>query len=318
MLNFLYCCDENYNLQFQTSIFSLLENVSDEIRVYVLHKSGFRKEYISKKIVNHKNLNNIKFIEFTSHVDKFPNIKDSHVSEATYYRLFIDEHINENLDILIYLDADVICIEDPLIQLSEHIERLIGNDYIVSVTTEKAITDGQKRLGMKSEKYFNAGVMIIDYKKWINDGIGKKLRKKLIENKMSLNFWDQDILNMFFDGGYLELNHELNSRAVLDQGEKIINEKNIDKYFLNKKLIHYQGKLKPWSLKGILNTKATPYHDYFEIISNGDIHLQYNWKGNVVKDLINSLLTLNIFSHKKPFRLLIKVIKSLLRKNEKY
>ena len=54
------------------------------------------------------------------------------------------------------------------------------------------------------------------------------------------------------------------------------------------------------------------------MISNGDIHLQFNWKGNVIKDLVISVLTLDIFSYKKPFRLLVKVIKSLFRKNEKY
>ena len=49
MLNFLYCCDENYNLQFQTSVFSLLENISEKINIYLIHKSGFNKESISEK-----------------------------------------------------------------------------------------------------------------------------------------------------------------------------------------------------------------------------------------------------------------------------
>ena len=53
MLNFLYCCDENYNLQFQTSVFSLLENISENINIYVIHKSGFNKESISEKITKH-------------------------------------------------------------------------------------------------------------------------------------------------------------------------------------------------------------------------------------------------------------------------
>ena len=318
MLNFLYCCDENYNKQLQTSLFSLLDNISESINIYVIYKKGFNRKSISEKINQHNKLNNISFIEFNSDVDEFPNVKDSHVSEATYYRLFLDQHIEDDLDFLIYLDADIVCISDPLMDLAHHIRGLKKEKLIVSVTTEHSVTDGRERLGMQSNNYFNAGVMIINYKQWIDKKIGNQLRMKLKSNKKILNFWDQDILNMFFDGNYYDLNHELNSKVSMDVDEKIKNDRYMNDYFKNKKLLHFQGKFKPWSLKGILNKKSRPYQEYYEIISNGDIHLQFNWKGNVIKDLVISVLTLDIFSYKKPFRLLVKVIKSLFRKNEKY
>ena len=113
MFNFLYCCDENYNKQFQTSLFSLLENVSESINIYVIYKKGFNRKSITEKINQHKNLNNLSFIEFNSDIAVFPNVKNSHVSEATYYRLFLDQHIKDDLDFLIYLDADIVCIKDP-------------------------------------------------------------------------------------------------------------------------------------------------------------------------------------------------------------
>ena len=97
---------------------------------------------------------------------------------------------------------------------------------------------------MQSKNYFNAGVMIINYK---NNGLSKKignqLRMKLKNNKKTLNFWDQDILNMFFDGNYYDLNHELNSKVSMDVDEKIKNDRYIDDYFKNKKLLHFQGKI---------------------------------------------------------------------------
>ena len=39
MLNLLYCIDENYNKQAYISIASILENTSQEINVYIIHKS---------------------------------------------------------------------------------------------------------------------------------------------------------------------------------------------------------------------------------------------------------------------------------------
>jgi len=318
MFNFLYCCDENYNKQFQTSLFSLLENVSESINVYVIYKKGFNRKSITEKINQHKNLNYLSFIEFNSDITVFPNVKNSHVSEATYYRLFLDQHIKDDLDFLIYLDADIVCIEDPLVDLAHHIRGLKKEKLIVSVTTEHSVTDGCERLGMQSSNYFNAGVMIINYKQWISKEIGNQLRMKLQSNEKTLNFWDQDILNMFFDGNYYDLHDELNAKVSMEVTKQTKNNKYINAYFENKKLLHFQGKFKPWSLRGILNKKSQPYQNYYEIISNGDIHLQFNWKGNLIKDLVVSVLTLDIFSHNKPFRLLVKVIKSIFKKNEKY
>ena len=53
------------------------------------------------------------------------------------------------------------------------------------------------------DKYFNAGVIIYDLKKYINDGIGNKLEKHLINFEKEAKYWDQDILNTFFNGNYL-------------------------------------------------------------------------------------------------------------------
>ena len=67
---------------------------------------------------------------------------------------------------------------------------------------------------------------------------------------------------MFFDGNYYDLNHELNSKVSMDVDEKIKNDRYINDYFKNKKLLHFQGKFKPWSLKVILNKKSRPYQEY--------------------------------------------------------
>ena len=37
-MNFLYCFDENYNIQGYLSIYSLLENVDNKISIYIIHK----------------------------------------------------------------------------------------------------------------------------------------------------------------------------------------------------------------------------------------------------------------------------------------
>ena len=84
MKDFLYCFDSNYNQQALTSIFSLLDNTSSKINLYIIHNDP--TTFKIQKIINHKNLDIFKIYKFKN--DKkidFPNLNNSHVSEATYY-----------------------------------------------------------------------------------------------------------------------------------------------------------------------------------------------------------------------------------------
>ena len=60
-----------------------------------------------------------------------------------------------------------------------------------------------------------------------------------------VEFWDQDVMNSYFDGKYLEINNNLNFRINLGdevQRQSKLNDKKI--YFL-----HYYGSNKPWSVE---------------------------------------------------------------------
>ena len=68
------------------------------------HKYEKNNQFVPKIIINHKNLNSSNV--FLRSFDYFPNVK-SHISEATYYRLFMEDYIKN--DFYIYLDVDVVC-----------------------------------------------------------------------------------------------------------------------------------------------------------------------------------------------------------------
>ena len=50
--------------------------------------------------------------KFNRDISNYPNLKNKHVSEATYYRIFISEYLPKNLEEIIYLDSDVFCINN--------------------------------------------------------------------------------------------------------------------------------------------------------------------------------------------------------------
>lgn len=305
MNNFLYCFDKKYNSQAFVSMISLLENVSEKINIIVIHQF-LDVLKVPDKIKKHSNLNKIIVYEFPKKNLKFPNVIGTHVSEATYYRFFISEVIKENFEYLIYLDSDIVCNSDPIKNIDNSINELEKSKFIISARDE--IETKHEKLRLKNMRYFNAGVLIINFTKWKQNNCLDNLVDILNERESDLLFWDQDALNILFDGDYVSLPATLNYNLKMIPFEK--NLKNTD-YFLDINFIHYFGKFKPWSLRGILNLKTEKYHQYYRLLFYSKYHLQDSWKVNTIKTLLMSILNLSIFNVRFPISLFTIILKFL-------
>lgn len=260
LYDFIYCIDKNFNHQAYLSIASLLKtNTSGKYSINIIHKNpkSFRK-YLKKLNFLFPN-QNISLIKFKFDIKNYPKLKNSHVSEATYYRMFIYDHIENPANFLIYIDADAYFLNDIGIKIHQIINNLINNDLPIAAKTEFANNDfnfSKKQEEFKSkfyqdvferlsvnQKYFNAGVLIINSKKWKKDDISSALKKKVIDLNEKIIFWDQDVLNSFINGNYYELPIELNYLVDIKHSENL-KEKKID-------IVHYAGKLKPWTKEGL-------------------------------------------------------------------
>ena len=74
MHNILYCLDENYNKQAFTSIVSLLDNVSEKINIFIIHKNPDTFKNLPSEIQYHNKLNLLNIIKFNSEGKFFPNL----------------------------------------------------------------------------------------------------------------------------------------------------------------------------------------------------------------------------------------------------
>ena len=270
MNNFVYAADQNYNKQLFYSINSLLENTNTDTNLHIIHKQPdtFKnfKLYLEKNFLNFSlNLYNFNFSNI-----EFPNIENKHVSEATYYRLFIEKIIPKDIENYIYLDADIIAINNFDPYVDEIMSTLRTSDLVVACRTEynknKKNNDYFENLDMSSSRYFNAGVMFVDHKKWIERKIGDSLLQKLVEMKEKINYWDQDILNSYFDGKYIELSQAINYPVNLRLPVPV---KDIERETL---LIHYQSNNKPWNIRGCFNKGSSFYQDV-ALRTEGNHHL---------------------------------------------
>ena len=309
MYSFLYCFDINYNIQASVSIYSLLEHVDEKIDIFIIHQNSDELN-IPEKILDHKNLNSLEVYDFKNENYIFPNIENAHVSEATYYRFFIEKYLPTNLDFVTYLDADIVIVNNPLGLIREHLDNLKKTNFIISVKSEPQSEN--EIIKLKNNRYFNAGVMLIDYKQWLKKDMLNNLVELTNERKNDLVFWDQDVLNIYFDGEYLELTKFLNYKLDFSPYQQFKKKK------LNESVsfIHYSGKFKPWSLRGIENSASVYYQNNFRKLYHSKYHLSDNWKVNTLKDFLKILFYGRILSIEFPIALMKIVVIFLITKRK--
>ena len=159
--------------------------------------------------------------------------------------MFIADHVASSSPFVVYVDADAFFLEDVNEDIYKIANKLSSENILLSAKTEHTDDEAKqlfKRLDMDS-RYFNAGVMIINFQKWKDENVSEKLRNKVDEIKENINYWDQDVLNSLVNGEYEELPKELNYTVDFN-GEKINTSNQI-------KILHYSGKMKPWDKKGV-------------------------------------------------------------------
>ncbi len=320
-INLVYCFDENYNIQANNSINSILEHIAEKINIFIIHKNPDTFSAYLEKLKENKYIGKIEIYHFKDKymLDTFPRVFKTHMSEATYYRFFIEKYLPKDIDFLTYLDADIICISSPIKKIREQINLISQSDYLISSKTESIIDDNFNdenfRLELKSKKYFNAGVMVINYKKWLDDSISSKLLKELDRIKQDVYYWDQDVLNSYFDGEYIELSKYLNYNLFMTKNDFYDNTSKNEKKQIC--LIHYVGSYKPWSIRGIYNPKSRYYQDQHMKLNKNNYHIINTWRVDALLRFIQGIITFRFIFIKKPIKFLIGVFVSLLKSNKK-
>lgn len=311
MLNFLYCLDEKYNLQALNSINSLLENSSEKVNLYIIHKNSFAFEELIKKIPNFKTINSLNIYSFSNKNINFPDLNGAHVSEATYYRMLIDEYVPENLDFIVYLDADIICLNDPCNAIKKEIEIMKVEDTPLGAKTEgtrENSSDLFNHLGLVNDNHFNAGVIIINFQKWKSNNTKLKLLQKMEERKDKIIYWDQDLLNIVFDDDYTKINSYLNFNHSVFNKETIEQNKLLKIIFL-----HYSGKSKPWGIDNVLNKNSTYYQDSFRKLGVGKYHIVFDKRYKTFKNFVKILFSFKFLNLEYPYEYIKKSFLSFLK-----
>jgi lipopolysaccharide biosynthesis glycosyltransferase len=159
-------------------------------------------------------------------------------SRSSYSRLFIDKKLPKDISRCLWLDTDLIINSD----ISALYDISLGEDIVGAVKDVSAqhLNEDLIRHFLHDLKlddphhYFNAGVLLIDLKKWRENNIGEKAIHYARTHYHVLNAQDQDVLNAILKGKWKSLEERWNQ----SQYNSSLNEK--------EGIIHLIGQRKPW------------------------------------------------------------------------
>ena len=239
--NICYSLDSNYTEQLLVSVASILKNAdeSENFNFYVL--DGGLNEADKKSIEALKKIKNfnVKFIRVNNDdfancpllKDKNEHYKNYHVTLPTYFRFKLAEYLPDIKNVL-YLDCDVI-VRKSLRGIFETNLQNTSAAMIEDVESEKEA----KRLNLN--KYFNAGVMLINLEFWRQNKISSKLFEYSKNNKNIIQWQDQDVLNVVLKDSIKELDVKWNFQYFLYDN---VDLKNLEYSYI----LHLSGRFKPW------------------------------------------------------------------------
>lgn len=224
--------DHNKNLHFHVHI--LTHNLSEDNITQLKSLAKRYNEELTFYEVDESKLEGVKFR------------KQNPLSKAAYYRILLPEIIDKSINKILYLDCDIIIIDE----ISEIFEYEIDN-YALGACIDASPFNQQhrKQLGLGINEYaFNSGVMIINLDYWRKKNAEQELLRYSKRDRKQVLLHDQDSLNYVFKHQWLAIPPKWN-HAAMSIIQRLPGEKDFDfyEYAYEPKLIHYAGKeTKPW------------------------------------------------------------------------
>lgn len=271
-MNIFFAVDHNYAEHLCVAMASILVNARnfDQFNFYIIDSGllpGDKKKIESLK--KHKDFN-IEYLKVDMDVFKNYPIQNSYLSLATYAKYLIVE-LKPELDRCLYLDCDIV--------VNTSLEQLYNMDFdeslAVAVKDSFYPSDFAQKYGIKD--YFNAGVLLINARKWRENGITKKLfdATENLGNTGELEHEDQDVLNYVLNEKVKFVSTRWNCQCFSFSFNTAKTKQDMFDIIFGPFIVHYTAQGKPWYPES-LHPYAFKYFEYKKLTP---------YRKNIKKDL---------------------------------
>jgi lipopolysaccharide biosynthesis glycosyltransferase len=235
----VFCIDDAYVMPFQVFFHSLeaTASIPSGAALFILHTEALCSASITtlKAFLNRYG-RSAAFLDATALIPAdLPIRPGDHVSPATFYRLFIAEILPPEIDQAVYLDADMLALNN------------ISNLFEEKIHAPLAAVDhcspyNEIRLwGDRGGTYFQAGILVISLKEWRAQQLLSHFLQVMTDERERILWWDQDVLNLALRDRWQRLPIWFNVCEIVQHA---LPSEWIE---LNAALIHYSGSSKPWN-----------------------------------------------------------------------
>ena len=205
----VYHSSNSFIMVLASSIVSLLENNKDcdEINIYVItgNITEENKNKLSELVKTYNR--QLIFLPMPDIVGEyFKNIKYKYRITDAYCRLYLGSILPDNLDKVLYLDADTMILKS----LKLLWEKNVSNYYFAGVM-ECLSNKYYKIFNLPDDSYYcNSGMLLINLKKWREDKLESKITEYIIKDDGYTFFFEQSVLNIICANKILLLPQEYN------------------------------------------------------------------------------------------------------------
>lgn len=255
MINLLFSLNEHYIYPLRVLIRSIVDtHPDDSFCMYLLH-AGVSDQAL-KDLQNYIEADGNVLIpiycrEFFKPSDKVAITR--YYALEMYLWMFAPYLLPDEVDRVLYLDPDIICINDlkPLYRKDFRGNAFVATNYKYKTKWVQPFNNLRLR-NFDSENYFNSGVVLMNLKKLRQIERAEHIVDVIRENKSFLILPDQDIFNLVFNNDILEEDWRIyNMNPKVYEKLKILFPHKFNYAIVEERVvfIHYSGKHKPWNEK---------------------------------------------------------------------
>ena len=247
-MNLLFAVDDNYVDQLLTTLYSVYDNSRQtQLDIYILQSQPLtqndRITAFCQRIgaTYHPVLIAADAFDDAPTTDRYP--------KTIYYRLLAHEYLPQDLDKILYMDADILCLNpiqdlydmdlgDKLYAAASH----VSDDNVLDLVNKLRLQN------FEMESYFNTGTLLMNLAAIRQTVKRQDIMDYIAANASALILPDQDVLNGLYGHYTLEVPDEIYNYdarySLLYQARN--RDWDLDWVVANTVFLHFCGRAKPW------------------------------------------------------------------------